>query len=187
MADIVLATSFTEPKAKTVATHESAATARFPASALVGSYLDSATDEVMRVAATHDSLTLVVFGQSFPLVTSGADAYAVPGLPVHVSFVTDGAAPATSMRIVIGSSDTSAAMRFVPAAPSSDDLRAFAGRYASPELGVTWTVADDSGHLAIDNQKSTSWTSPARSSPRCRTHSRWVVAPFASLAARTDA
>ena len=155
VADIVLAKSFTEAKAaKTVAAHDAVAATGLAASAMVGSYLDTATDEVMRVTAAHDSLALGIVGRSFPLVASGPGTYAVPGLPVHVSFATEGGAPAASMRIVIGSSDTSVAVRFSPATPSADDLRAFAGRYASPELGVTWTVADDSGHLAMDNPKS---------------------------------
>jgi YD repeat-containing protein len=54
----------------------------------------------------------------------------------------------------IGSSDSMRAERFVAATPTAAELRSYAGRYRSPELGVTWVIELRNGQLTIDNTPS---------------------------------
>ena len=156
VADIVLAKSFTQAKATLATnTHATPATAAtLPTSALVGSYLAPTTDDVIRISAKDGAPALGFVGQSFVMVPSGASTFAIKGLPVTVTFESAGDSAAKSLWLRIGSSDSIAAERFAPATPSPEELRAFAGRYTSPELGVTWQIAFDKDHLELDNARS---------------------------------
>ncbi len=121
---------------------------------LVGSYYASSTDEVARIVQKDTTLVLELVGRTLPLKPTGGVTYAVVGLPVTIEFVADSAGPARALRIRVGSELRSEAMRFSPVAPSPDSLRALAGSYYSPELGVTWTAVMNGDHLELRNSDS---------------------------------
>ena len=159
VTDIVLEGKFTDSATRVVAGSRAGATASSSASTvtperLVGSYYASATDEVARIARKDTTLVLELVGRTLPLKPTGGATYAVSGLPVTIDFVADGNAPARAMRIHVGSELRAEAVRFSPAAPSADSLRALAGSYYSPELGVTWTAAMNGDHLELHNSDS---------------------------------
>jgi CubicO group peptidase (beta-lactamase class C family) len=155
VSDIVLAKSFPRTNVASTPHRESTTPAPAPASAipvsrLVGSYYASSTDEVARVSATHDSLSLGLVGRSFPLQATGPATYAVVGLPVSVEFLADGDAPARAIRIRVGSELREEAVRFAAVSPSAEQLQALTGSYVSPELGVTWPVTREGDHLVLN-------------------------------------
>lgn len=156
VADIVLAREFTMPEAvaaarDTASTHTAPTV---PVSALEGGYFASATGEVIRIADTSGAPTLHIAGQSLPLAPVGPLAYAVTGLPVYVTFVENGRRPVKVLWLRIGSTDSTRAERFAAAAPTPAQLRRYAGRYRSPELGVTWDISFEKGRLALNNTPS---------------------------------
>jgi hypothetical protein len=53
------------------------------------------------------------------------------------------------MRSFADSTETGLFDRLAPLTPSASDLRAYAGDYASSELGVTWTIVQRGSSLAI--------------------------------------
>jgi CubicO group peptidase (beta-lactamase class C family) len=155
VSDVVLANSFPETQvAKRPARHSTAqaspSSSAIAVSRLVGSYYASSNDEVARIAAKGDSLTLGLVGRSLPLKASGPATYAVVGLPVSVEFLSDGDAPARALRIRVGSELRAEAVRFTPATPSTEQLQDLTGSYYSPELLVTWPVTLEDGHLVLN-------------------------------------
>lgn len=147
VADIVLAKAFTGPKPNAPPAHVATAHNGEPAAAtLAGGYFASSTGEVFRIATTDSGLVLKFAGQSFPLTHSGPLSYRVAAFPLAVRFVADSGNAAGALWLRIGSGDSLDAQRYVPAAPSAAELQSDAGRYHSPELGVTWpiTFAHDS-------------------------------------------
>lgn len=154
VSDVVLAKSFpqknvagAQPGDSAIATTASSA---MPVRRLVGSYYASATDEVARVTAKGDSLTLGLVGRSLPLQPTGPATYAVTSLPVSVEFIADGDAPARAVRVRVGSELRGEAVRFDPVTPSVDELRGLTGSYYSPELDATWPVTFENGHLVLN-------------------------------------
>jgi CubicO group peptidase (beta-lactamase class C family) len=149
VADIVLAKAFTGPKAGASPAHVATAhDHERPDTTLAGGYFASSTGEVFRIAAGDSGLALEFAGQSFPLERRGPRAYRVHALPLFVTFVADsGAAGALWLRT--GESDSLEAQRFVPAAPTPAELQSYAGRYRSPELGVTWPITFTRGVLTL--------------------------------------
>ena len=154
VSDIVLARSF-PPKAMAKASRRDTSAARvssspIPISRLAGSYYASSTDEVARITAAGDSLSLGLVGRSLPLEPSGPARYAVAGLPVSVEFLENGDAPARAVRIYVGSELRDEAVRFTAATPSTEQLRELTGSYQSPELLVTWPVTLEGDHLVLN-------------------------------------
>ena len=151
VADIVLAKAFTMAKPN-ASTPKRAVTTRSderPATTLAGGYFASSTGEVFRIV-THDSgLVLEIAGQKFPLDPQGPLEYRVGALPISVTFVADSGNATGALWLRTGPSDSLEAQRFVPASPSADELAGYAGRYRSPELGVTWPITYDHGTLTL--------------------------------------
>ncbi|HEY7896323.1 MAG TPA: serine hydrolase [Gemmatimonadaceae bacterium] len=151
VADIVLAKAFTMAKPN-ASTPKRAVTTRSderPATTLAGGYFASSTGEVFRIV-THDSgLVLEIAGQKFPLHHEGPLEYRVGALPISVTFVADSSNAVGALWLRTGPSDSLEAQRFVPASPSADELAGYAGRYRSPELGVTWPITYDHGTLTL--------------------------------------
>jgi len=156
VADIVLARDFAEPKvaAATRGAPGKPAPASNPAAALAGGYFAPATGQVIRIADSSGAPALRIAGQSFPLAPTGPLSYVVTGLPVHVTFAAGGARPPQALWLRIGSTDSTRAERFTAAKPTPVEIRQYAGRYRSPELGVTWDIALDNGRLVLDNTRS---------------------------------
>jgi CubicO group peptidase (beta-lactamase class C family) len=158
VADIVLERAFTEGKsvAATPGRHTASSASRGTtpqASQLVGSYYTAATNTVMRVSEKNGALALHAFGRSLPLKPVGGATFAVGGFPATVEFSTDGQSAARSIRLRIESDTGDVAVRFTPATPSAEELRALAGTYYSPELDVTWPIAFEGGRLVLKNKK----------------------------------
>jgi CubicO group peptidase (beta-lactamase class C family) len=156
VADIVLAHDFTVPKVASVAKSTNAADAThasssLPVASLAGSYYAAVRGEVIRIADSSGAPVLRIVGQSFPLAAAGPLTYEVKGLPVYVTFVAGGARPAQSLWLRIGSTDSTRAERFTSSAPTPVEIRQYAGRYHSPELGVTWEILLDKGRLVMNN------------------------------------
>ncbi|HEY9478661.1 MAG TPA: serine hydrolase [Gemmatimonadaceae bacterium] len=173
VADIVLADAFTE--GKEVAATRAGGAARAdsgeasraaPATAvagasgdttraiadnlMVGSYYESKANTVFQVSAAEKGLQLHLVGRDFPLERSGPTSMRVPDFPVRVIFTAGaGGTPAPSARLIIGSGDGNEAVRYTPSEPSAAALRAYAGSYYSPELGVTWPLAVEKGKLVL--------------------------------------
>ena len=155
VGDIVLAKSFPQTKVASTPHRESttaapASASAMPASRLVGSYYASSTDEVARISANNDSLSLGLVGRSLPLQARGPATYAVVGLPVSVEFLADGDAPARAVRIYVGSELRDEAVRFTAVTPSMQQLRELTGSYYSPELLVTWPVTLEGDRLVLN-------------------------------------
>src|SRR5581483_1682793 len=106
-----------------------------------GSYFDSTTDQVYRIADTGGRPALVFSGQQLPLDATGPSTFAVHGIPITVTFSADEAGPARALRLRILSDDEPEAVRFAPATPDANALHAYEGRYASAELGASWSIA----------------------------------------------
>jgi CubicO group peptidase (beta-lactamase class C family) len=155
VSDIVLARSFLPKAMAKTPRRDSTSAARvssspIPISRLVGSYYASSTDEVARITAAGDSLSLGLVGRSLPLEASGPARYAVVGLPVSVEFLENGGAPARAVRIYVGSELRDEAVRFTAVTPSMEQLRELTGSYHSPELLVTWPVTLEGDHLVLN-------------------------------------
>jgi CubicO group peptidase (beta-lactamase class C family) len=155
VSDIVLAKRFPQkavastPRGNSTIS-ASASGGAMAVSRLVGSYYASTTDEVARITAKGDSLALGLVGRSLPLEAAGPATYAVVGLPVTVEFLADGDGPARAVRIRVGSTLRSEAVRFTVVDPSAEQLRELTGSYFSPELDVTWPVTLESGQLVLN-------------------------------------
>ena len=156
VADIVLARAFTEPKAASSPDSASAPSGQsgLPATTVAGGYFAATTGEVIRIAQKEGRPTLEFAGRPFALEPTGAATFRVHGLPVFLTFVMNANRSASALWMRIGSSDSVRAERFVTAAPTALELRSYAGRYQSPELGVTWVIKLRNGQLAIDNTPS---------------------------------
>ncbi|HEU4585104.1 MAG TPA: serine hydrolase, partial [Gemmatimonadaceae bacterium] len=173
VADVVLADAFREGKelatarsggaagtdnsdasraapAATVTGADAGTSGAIAESSMVGNYYVSSNNTVFAVSTGEKGLRLHVFGQDFPLERSGPATMSVTDLPVKVVF-TAGATntPARSARLVIGSEAGNDGMRFTPATPDAATLKAYAGSYYSPELGVTWPIVLENGKLVL--------------------------------------
>jgi len=151
VADIVLDGKFPVAKQSApVATRTAAATSDgMPLASVTGTYFDTLTNDVIRITEKNGAPVLGIFGQSLPLVPTGPTTFAVTGAPASVAFMSDGQRPASALRLKTGSADGNVAVRFTPAAPSGDALRAYTGSYYSPELDVTWPITLENGHLVL--------------------------------------
>jgi CubicO group peptidase (beta-lactamase class C family) len=176
VADVVLADAFREGKelatarpggvAGTDSTDSSAASRAAPATAvtgadadtsgaiaessMVGNYYVSSTNTVFQVSTGEKGLRLHLVGRDFPLERGGPTTMSVPDFPVKVVFTAGAAnAPARSARLIIGSGEGSEGVRFTPATPNAATLKAYAGSYYSPELGVTWPIVFENGKLVL--------------------------------------
>jgi len=151
VADVVLAKAFTAPKpnAPIVARATTPQSGERPTATLAGGYFAPATGEVYRIV-THDSgLVLEIAGQSFPLRRQGTLEYRVAAFPASITFVADSGNAARALWLRTGPSDSLEAQRFVAATPSAAELAGYAGRYYSPELGVTWPITFDHDTLTL--------------------------------------
>ena len=156
VADVVLAKAFSSSKPNETVAARARATQSGgnPSVTLAGGYFASATGEVYRIV-THDSGMVVEFaGQSFPLHRQGPLEYRVAAFPISITFVADSGNAATALWLRTGPSDSLEAQRFVPATPDAAELASYAGRYYSPELGVTWPITFDHGALTLGTTSS---------------------------------
>jgi CubicO group peptidase (beta-lactamase class C family) len=117
---------------------------------MVGNYYVSSTNTVFQVATGDSGLQLHFAGRDFPLERSGPATMSVPDLPVKLIFTADSeSTPARSARLVIGSGEGNEGVRYTPATPNASTLKAYAGSYYSPELGVSWPIVLENGKLVL--------------------------------------
>jgi len=110
-----------------------------------GLYLDRSTSTFRRVTLENGKLRLErSFGRGGELVPLGGARFQLPGgiTEVLVSFPAPG-----RLEERIGGEAPAAYEAVVP--PATEDLTAYARRYASDELGVEWTVTVRGGRLAL--------------------------------------
>ena len=125
-------------------------TGTMPEKMMVGSYYSSATNMVFQVARGDKGLRVHLVGRDFPLERTGPTTMSVPDFPVKVIFTPGtGGAPARSARLIIGSGEGNEGVRYTPATPNAAALKAYAGSYYSPELGVTWPLVVEKGKLVL--------------------------------------
>jgi len=167
VTDIVLARDLSAPELPAIATTQSSAgsSASPPGGAprpagggagqFAGSYFAASVNEVIRVADSGGTLVLHAFAHALPLHPTGPSTFAAAAFPVSVTFTIDSAGVGRSLQLRIGSDVEPTAERFPPAAPTPEALKAYTGRFYSPELDVTWPVAMDSGHLVLESPRST--------------------------------
>src|SRR5262249_18290727 len=111
---------------------------------------NSTTDEVYSVVDTGGGTPGLKFsGRTFPLRATGPSTFSVSGFPVSVAFTVGETGPAPALRLQVGGENRPGAVRFTPAAPAPDSQRAYVGRYDSPELGASWSVAVEKDHLVV--------------------------------------
>ncbi len=136
--------------ATTVTVPDADATGTMAERSMVGNYYVSSNNTVFAVSTGEKGLRLHVFGQDFPLERSGPTTMSVTDLPVKIVFTAGAAnAPARSARLMIGSEAGNEGVRFSPAIPDAASLKAYAGSYYSPELGVTWPIVLENGKLVL--------------------------------------
>ncbi len=109
-------------------TRPTAGTAPSSLGPFVGSYFIASTNDVVRIADSANTLVLKAFGQAVPLTASGPSTFSATAIPVSTSFATDNTALAPSLRLRIGSQVDEQGVRFTPASPGTDQLRAYVGR-----------------------------------------------------------
>lgn len=160
VADIVLASAFTEGNPSTGATKsdaaptsgttqvtsaESRSQARF-----VGSYFDSSDNTVYQVVREGAALFLRSSGESQPLMATGPGKFVIAAAyPILVTFLAEGDGPSRAFSMQIGSEPQMQAARFAPVRPALGALQEYAGTYYSPELDVSWPLVVEKDRLVL--------------------------------------
>ena len=122
---------------------------------LVGMYRDPQTSEMIRLAIWDNRLTADVDGRNIPLSALTGSRFRFDGPPgsrreIEVKPISGAARP----RLVLtteedGETDRQTFEPVDPWSPSTADLAALAGTYASEEVGTTWLLAVEDGKLVI--------------------------------------
>jgi hypothetical protein len=98
--------------------------------------------QIMASAGAGDS-------NSVELIPVNASRFIVPGTPIEVDFVPAASGPANEIHVTGIGPAPLVSQRVAAFAPSSGELRAFAGQYASPDLDVTYQFATRGSDLVI--------------------------------------
>jgi CubicO group peptidase (beta-lactamase class C family) len=111
-----------------------------------GSYRETGSGALMRVAREGDALVIGAGGQRLQLLPAGRSSFVLGSPPDQVVLAFEGSAPARRIRVSgEGVSESYAEAR--PPAPGADGLSALAGRYRSSELAAEWTLSLEAGRL----------------------------------------
>jgi CubicO group peptidase (beta-lactamase class C family) len=89
-------------------------------------------------------------GDSFALVPASEARFTIPGSHFEFEFAPAGSATASTMRAFEGQTLNGTFERVEPFAPTPAQLRDYAGRYASDELNVVWTISVRDSGLVIE-------------------------------------
>jgi CubicO group peptidase (beta-lactamase class C family) len=92
-------------------------------------------------------------GDSFPLVHVSETRFMIPATSYTFEFAPSASGSAKQLRTFDGQKQTGVFARVEPFTPSSAQLRAYAGVYASSELDVEWTLVADDATLKIRRSK----------------------------------
>lgn len=112
-----------------------------------GTYRSTRSGEVVRLEPDGQALLYVSGGQRIPLSAAGADRARLPG-PFDFELAFEGTGTATGFTQT-GDGRAQQFARVAAPVTAREALGALAGRYQSPELGITWTVALRDTILAV--------------------------------------
>ncbi|MEP6993127.1 MAG: serine hydrolase domain-containing protein [Acidobacteriota bacterium] len=124
--------------------------------ALVGTYRDPGSSEMIKLAVWDDKLTADVDGRNFPLAALGANRYRFEGFEGgsrEIELLPAGGAARPRLQVVTAyDGEDPERQTFEPVdpwTPSAAELAPLAGSYASDEVGTTWILAAEGGKLFI--------------------------------------
>jgi len=109
---------------------------------LAGNYRDPNKGTLIRISAKEQKLMAEVFGQRAELRAMSATEFVPGSLPVDLRFIFEPATNGTTKRLrITGLAELAAVYDALPDyAPNSAELAAYAGDYASDELGVSFRL-----------------------------------------------
>ena len=115
--------------------------------ALVGTYRDASKGTLARISTRNRRLAAEMFGQRVELRATSATEFVPASLPVEIKLIFEPARNGAPKKMRITGEEELAAVYEAVAdyAPSASELAAYAGDYASDELGVSFrlAIADD--------------------------------------------
>lgn len=111
--------------------------------ALVGTYRDAKSGMLARVSSRNHRLAAEMFGQRVELRAASATEFVPASLPVEIKLIFEPAAAGARKKMRITGEEELAAVYEAIAdyAPTASELSAYAGDYASDELGVTFRLS----------------------------------------------
>jgi hypothetical protein len=155
VADAFLANAFTQPPPRKPAPPSHISLSSVQLANKVGWYRDAITGDFSRIFLQGGRLrvapSVTAEATSFELTPVGENRFVIEGTPVEAEFTTTPAGIGQEIHVTGAGSKPSVAVRIKEtAAPSNDELRALTGRYASDDLGETYTVAPAEQGLVLE-------------------------------------
>ena len=114
-----------------------------------GVYGTPAPGNFARAFVRDGKLVLDTAAGEAPLTPASASRFVIPGTPIVVDFLPAGSARPRELRVTGAGPQPEVLGRLEPFAPSRDDLQAYAGDYATPDIDTTYTVAVTDSRLVI--------------------------------------
>jgi len=153
VADIYLADAFPAASSSSAtATPTRVALSAEQLSEKTGLYRDLSNDSVGRIFVRNGRLMASASAGEEPsveLTPVGANRFVVSGTPISAEFVPAAPGRPQEVHLTGAGPKPKLSQRVISFAPSSAELRAFAGEYTSPEIEGTYTLAPRSGSLVI--------------------------------------
>jgi CubicO group peptidase (beta-lactamase class C family) len=153
VADIYLSDVFATPSASTgTATLPSVSLSDEQLARKVGLYRNPSTGAVGRIFVRDGKLMASADageGNSVELTAVSANRFVVPGTPIAVEFAPAASGRAQQIHVTGTGPKPVVSQKLDAFAPSSTELRAFAGEYTSPEIEVTYTLAARNSGLVL--------------------------------------
>jgi len=152
VADIYLADVFPSPPAKNVtATLPRVSLSAEQLASKVGLYRDPSGDSVGRIFLRDGKLMANVVGedQSVELAPLSENRFVVLGTPMVAEFLPGAPGQPDEVRVTGAGPQPVVSQKVASFAPSSSELRAFAGKYTSAEVEGTYTLAARDSGLVI--------------------------------------
>lgn len=119
--------------------------------ALTGTYRDAAKGGLARVSVRNHRPYAELFGQRIELRALSPTEFAPVGIPIEAKLTFEASSQGRPRRIrITGEEEIAAVYEAIPDyAPSAAELAAYAGEFASDELGVTFRLAMVDGKLKL--------------------------------------
>ena len=151
IADVSLGGAPAEPAASAAPLPAAGALSIPQLEAKAGLYRETGGDTFVRFFVRDGQLRGALgtgTGESFQLNAVSESRFSVPGTPFAVEF-EPASGRARGLRSFIDRTQNGVFERVEPVAPSSAQLRAYAGEYRSAELNVVWTITERDSGLVI--------------------------------------
>ena len=114
-----------------------------------GLYGKPAFGDFVRAFVRDGRLVLDTAAGEAPLTPASASRFVVAATPIVVEFLPEGSALPRELRVTGAGPKPEVLGRLESFAPSRDDLQAYVGDYASPDIDTTYTVAVTDNGLVI--------------------------------------